>query len=107
MEPSEPPKYLEWFEGDYLKTADKITKYYDTRIFLGEAIPFFSLEFGSDHFASLLGVDLVLSDNGDTSWSRHSLHKLTDADIRFDRNGKWWHRTVEFYKFLRKIYPDR
>ena len=106
VEAMQQPAYLEAFNGDYARVAQKVAKYVETHTFLGEAIPFHYLELGADHFAALLGADLELSASGDTSWAIHTLHELTNADIKFDKSGVWWQKTVEYYKVLRNVLGD-
>lgn len=103
-QPATPPAYLEAFHGgdSYRVVAQKLLAYLDTHEFIGDAIPYYTLSFGADDVAAFLGADLLLGDTGDTSWPTHSLQTLQDATIRFDPNGKWWNRLLEFHDTLKR-----
>lgn len=108
IEPQEPPRYLEAFNGgtSYRMVADKIARWYETHVFLEDAVPYYNLSFGADDFAAYLGAELELSADGTTSWARHTLTTLNDIRIAFDPNGKWWQQTAEFYRILRDTLGD-
>ena len=108
VEEKQPPRYLEAFHGGdtYQQAADKIAVWYDTHEFLYGSIPYYALSFGSDDFAAYIGADLKLADDGTTSWPNHILDSLENVHIKFDPNGKWWTKTVEFYHVLRRTLGD-
>lgn len=66
-----------------------------THEFLGDAIPSFMVTFAPDHFAALLGAEIVRSEEGKTNWVEPCLDSLEGAEIRFRREGRWWRRTLE------------
>ena len=53
------------------------------------------ITFSPDHFAALLGAEIVRSEAGQTNWVEPCLDPLADAEIAFQRDGRWWRRTVE------------
>lgn len=108
VEAQEPPRYLEAFGGgaSFRAVADKVARWYETHLFLEDAVPYYNLSFGADDFAAYLGAELELSADGTTSWARHTLPTLRHARIAFDPNGKWWQRTAEFYRVLRATLGD-
>lgn len=66
-----------------------------THNFLGDAIPSFMITFAPDHFAALLGAEIIPGRSGGTNWVEPCLKSLDDVEIRFQRSGRWWQRTVE------------
>ena len=57
--PVEKPPYASGADGNFEPVIDQLLRWAETHEFLGEAIPFYYLEFAADHFAALLGADLV------------------------------------------------
>ena len=100
------PLYLMGFGGDYQAVADMLARWVDSREFLGEAVPVFSITFGPDDFAALCGADLEMGKSGGTSWSVHPLKTLDGAKIAFEKNGKWWGKVTEFHRVLKKTLGD-
>ncbi len=49
----------------------------------------------------MLGADLKFSETEPGGWAVPFVEDLASADIRFDREGEWWKRTVEFAQALR------
>lgn len=102
MEPVDPPAYLAGSDGKFEPVIDQLLAWGETHEFIGEAIPFYMLEFGPDTFASYLGADLkFLPDHPDTSWSVPFVEDWDDVEIKFRRDSIWWKRTVEFIKAIR------
>ena len=102
VEPVPHPRYLAGSDGNFEPVIDQLLAWGETHEFIGEAIPFYYLEFGPDTFASYLGADLkFLPDHPDTSWSVPFVEDWDDVEIKFRRDSKWWQRTVDFIKALR------
>ena len=99
--PVEKPRYAAGASGDFGPVIDQLLRWAETHEFLGDAIPFVYVEFAADHFAALLGADLVFRDNEPGGWAVPFVDDLDGAEIRFQRKGKWWRRTVEFVAALR------
>lgn len=99
--PVEKPGYAVGTEGDLDPIVDQLLAWAETQDFLGAAVPFFYLEFAADHFASLLGADMTFSDHAKGGWITPFLDDIDNADIRFEREGRWWKQTVEFAQALR------
>lgn len=102
MTPVDPPAYTSGFSGDFEPVVDQVLAWAQTHEFLGEAIPYYYLEFGADHFSSLLGADMRLhEDSGATSWLVPFVDDWDEARIEFRPDCYWWLRTVDFIKALR------
>jgi hypothetical protein len=101
--PVEPPVYMAGAEGDYEAAVAQVLEYGRTHEFLGEAMPYYSVEFAADHFTLLLGHAQRLSnpDSGQTAWVEPYVDDWDQADIRFDPQCHWWRRTVEYSQALR------
>jgi len=101
--PVEAPRYLAAFSCEPDAIIDQVLAWAETHEFLGEAIPFYYLEFGADHFSALLGGELRLHEgSGDTSWLVPFVGEDWDeAEIRFQPECYWWRRTVEFIRAFR------
>lgn len=96
------PKYLDCFDGDLWAIADQLLAWGETHEFLADTIPFYYLEFGPDTFAAYLGADLRLSADRYTSWSAPFVEHWDEVEIKLDRNGYWWQRTLEAIAILRE-----
>lgn len=100
-----PVEHPGWFsvmpERDPGPAIDQLLNYAETHEFLCEAIPFYYLEFASDHFAALLGADLTFTGLNRGGWAVPFLKDLAHPDIHFDRDGYWWKQTVELAQALR------
>lgn len=66
-----------------------------SREFPADAIPSFMIAFAPDHFAALLGAEIVPGGPGATNRVEPCLKSLDGVEIRFQREGRWWRRTVE------------
>lgn len=102
VRPVSPPVYASAAEGDYRPVIDRLLAWAETHEFLAEAIPFFYLEFAANHFAALLGADLVFDDAQPGGWAVPFVSDLRGAELRFQPEGRWWRRTVEFAQALRE-----
>jgi 5-methyltetrahydrofolate--homocysteine methyltransferase len=101
------PPYLSWFSGAYDDAAAQAARWRESREFYGAAVPCFQCSFGSDDFAAFTGADLSYNpiggdSTGGTSWCGHVLKSLEKAEIRFEPQGKWWTKTREFYRALKR-----
>ena len=84
--------------GDWDALARRFDEWASSVLWLGEAIPFFQINFGPDQFAAWVGADLRHSSfEEDTSWSVPVIEDW-DRDAReIDRlRGIWWDRMLEF-----------
>jgi 5-methyltetrahydrofolate--homocysteine methyltransferase len=100
--PAEKPGYASGVDGNFTPVIEQLLRWAETHEFLAEAIPFYYLEFAADHFAALLGADLIFRDNEPGGWAVPFVQDLDAAEIRFRTEGKWWRRTVEFAEALRE-----
>ncbi|HML48136.1 MAG TPA: hypothetical protein PKE04_15445 [Clostridia bacterium] len=98
--------YMAGFDGNYEAVADTLARWVESHAFVGEAIAYYPLSFGADHFAALLGLDMVLGETGDTSWVVHLDKTLDQVDIRFRPDGKWWTETARFAQTLQRKLGD-
>ena len=102
VEPIEKPAYTAGADGDFEPVIDQLLAWAATHEFLGEAIPFFYLEFCPDHFSSLLGGDIqFLPNSSGTSWLVPFVDDWDAAEIKFQRDSFWWQRTAAFARALR------
>lgn len=101
-EPVQKPPYAAGAVGQFDPVVDQVMRWAESYEFIADAIPSYSVEFGADHFAALLGADLSFHEGDPGSWAVPFLTDVADADIRFRPEGKWWQRTVEFVQALRK-----
>lgn len=100
--PVDAPGYTSGFSGDPEPLVERILAYGRTHEFLGEAIPFYYLEFGPDHFSSFLGGDMERNDDsGATSWLVPFVEDWDAAEIRFQPQCYWWKRTRDFIRAFR------
>jgi len=103
VDPVSPPAYLAGIDGNMEPVIDQLLAWADSHEFVGEAIPFYYLEFGPDTFAAYLGAELkFLPGQKDTSWSVPFAEDLDDTEIRFQREGVWWRKTVEMARLIRE-----
>ena len=96
------PQYAAGAEGDFGPVIEQTLEWAATHEFLGEALPFYYLEFSSTHFAALLGGELTFSGEEPGGWSQPFVGDLERAELRFRPEGKWWRRTAEFARALRR-----
>ena len=81
---------------------DQLLAWASTHEFLAEAIPLYYLEFAAAHTAAVLGADLVFTEAEPGGWAVPFVQDLHSAEIRFQRDGIWWRRTVELAEALRE-----
>jgi hypothetical protein len=81
--------------GDLDPIIDQTLGWAATHEFLGDAIPSFMVTFAPDHFAALLGAQIQRGEGTGTNWVEPCLTNLAEADITFQRAGRWWQRTLE------------
>jgi hypothetical protein len=108
VEPVAPPPYTAGADGNFDPVITQALKWAASLDFLGEAIPFFNLEFGVDHFSALLGGELSFDPGSpNMSWSVPVVDDWDDFEIKFCRDSFWWERTVAFAKALRARMDGR
>jgi 5-methyltetrahydrofolate--homocysteine methyltransferase len=100
-EPVKKPPYAAGADGQFAPVVDQVMRWVESYEFVADAIPFYTVDFGADHFAALLGADLRFHESDPGSWVVPFLADVADADLRFRPEGKWWQRTVEFVHALR------
>lgn len=102
IEPVEKPRYGAGYDGNFTPVIDQLLRWAESHEFLGDAIPFFYLEFGADHFATLLGADMVFPYEGrDAGWAVPFVKDWDAVELRFRRDSRWWEQTVRFAEALR------
>jgi len=101
-DPVERPPYGAGYGDDFEKAADQVLTWGQTHEFVGDAVPFYIVEFAADHFAALLGADLHFREDGHgNGWAVPCIDDLDSCEIRFRPEGKWWERTVRYAEALR------
>jgi 5-methyltetrahydrofolate--homocysteine methyltransferase len=93
--------------GDLDPIIDQALGWAATHDFLADAIPSFMITLAPDHFAALLGAEIVPVPQSRTNWVEPCLTSLNDVDIRFQREGRWWKRTVECIERFRERCDGR
>ena len=89
------PRAYDCAFGELDPLIDQALGWASTHEFLADAIPSFMITFAPDHFAALLGADIKRSEWGGTNWVEPCLTSLDDGEIAFQREGRWWQRTLE------------
>ena len=104
IEPVGHPRYLEGRDGNFQPLVDQMLAWADTREFIGEAMPYFSVEWGPDTFSAFLGAELTFTpeDKPYTSWCRPFVKDWDDTEIRFKPESYWWQLTVAFFRELKR-----
>ena len=95
------PRYMAGHDGNFEPVIDQALAWADSHEFIGEAIPFYFVEFGPDTFASFLGAELNLQLDYETSWCKPFVKDWDETEIKFRPESQWWQRTAEFIKALR------
>ena len=99
------PAYASGHDGNFAPVLDQLTGWAETHEFLGEAMPFYYLEFAADHFSTLLGADLQFPGEGG-GWPLHFVEDWAQTKLAFQRQGKWWRRTVDFAQAIKDRFGD-
>jgi hypothetical protein len=74
----------------------------DAHEFLAEAVPFYTMEFGPEHFATLLGAQMHYNEgSAGTGWALPFVEDWDRAEIRFRPESFYWTRTVEILRAMR------
>jgi hypothetical protein len=96
MTPQPAPRSYEMTFGDIDTLIDRVLAWAQSHEFMGDAIPFFRVSFASDHFSALLGADIKYHPQSpDTMWVEPFVEDWDAVDIRLQREGHWWQRTLE------------
>lgn len=70
--------------------------------FSDDLLPSCIVSFGADHFAGLLGVNLVVDKEAMTTWAEPNVTSWADADIKVRWDGEIGKKTIEYVRALRK-----
>lgn len=106
-QPEAPSLYMDGFDdGNFGPGLDKLVKWAGTRDYIGDAMPFYYIDFSPDTMAAYLGCDLKRSASvTETAWSVPFVKDWDDVDIKFDRSNYWWRRTIEWAEIAKsKLY---
>ncbi len=103
--PIEKPPFASGHDGNFGPVLDQLEGWAETHEFIGEAIPSFYLEFAADHFSALLGADLTFPGK-DGGWPVHFVKDWKETNLAFQRDGKWWQRTVAFAEAIKGRFGD-
>ncbi len=96
IEPVAKPSSIACVQDNFEALIDQVLQWAQTHEFIAEAIPFYHVQFGPDHFSALLGAELEFNpDSPDTSWVVPFVQDWDDAEIKFQPDGKWWRKTIE------------
>jgi hypothetical protein len=90
-------------DRDEQPCIDQVLAWAETHEFLGDTVPSYTVEFAAAHFALLLGAELEYHDTYDeTGWVKPFVTEWDDAELRFQREGYYWKRTVEILQAFRE-----
>ncbi len=95
VDPVRKPRPYDLAFGEIDPIIDQALGWAETHEFMGAAVPFFMITLAPDHFGALLGGQIERSEEGKTNWVEPCLESLADVEIEFNREGRWWKRTVE------------
>ena len=86
--------------GEFNESIEKIDRYLNDTIFLGEAMPGFRPGFGPDQMAGFCGAPLVVSaDSLNTSWSEKIIDDWKAAlPLTIKEDNVVWQRMKEYHK---------
>ncbi|MCD4831346.1 MAG: hypothetical protein K8R02_05985 [Anaerohalosphaeraceae bacterium] len=102
------PKCYKYGRGNVEELLDEVEAYVSSHHFLAEAIPAYVIAFAPDHFSALLGADIHLHlDSDQTAWVEPIITNWDKDEIKFQTDGFWWQRTVEFMRAFRKRFDGR
>jgi hypothetical protein len=104
-DPAPYPEYLAGRDGDFEPVLAQMLAFCETHEFLGEAVPYFILEWGPDTFSAFLGADLVFTPG--TSWSVPFVDDWDETEIRFRRDSKWWRLTENLIDAIRTRHDGK
>jgi hypothetical protein len=76
-----------WINMDYI--LKKIELYFESTVFMGDAIPMYMPNLGPNQFAAFLGGELIFLDER-TSWVKPFLDSLENYMPVLDRSNRWW-----------------
>jgi len=93
--PVRKPRPYDCAFGELDPLIDQALGWAATHEFLGDTIPSFMITFAPDHFAALLGANIKRSEDSGTNWTEPCSDSLDDVEITFQREGRWWKRTLE------------
>lgn len=97
------PATYELTRSDLDQVLEKVILWASTREFLADAIPCFCVSFAADHFATFLGAQLKWHpESPETFWPQPIIHDWNDFEIRFQKEGEWWQRTVQTIRRCRE-----
>lgn len=102
VDPIPRPRPYDCAFGDLDPIIDQVLGWAETHEFLGDTIPSFMITLAPDHFAALLGADIERGAGGSTNWVEPCLTTLEEVEIKFQRDGHWWQRTVECIERFRE-----
>lgn len=88
--------------GDVGPKVEQALQWAETHEFLGDSIPHVMVTFAPDHFAALLGAEIYTNETSRTNWVDPCIDDLENCEIRFQRAGRWWRRTVEVIERFRE-----
>ena len=103
------PPYAAGHAGDFAPVMDQIEQWAATHDFLGEAMPYYYLEFAADQFATFLGCDLTFPSPDAGGWPTHIYADvpLSDIEIAFKPASPWWQRVADFAGQLMARFEGR
>jgi len=87
------------------RTIAQLRRWNEDHDYLGDAVPSFTMEFGPEHFAALLGAELRFQSY--SGWIVPCIDDWHRAPIRFQRDGYYWQQTINFLQQLRSACGEQ
>jgi len=106
--PVEKPPYMAGHDGNFEPVIEQVYNWAKTHEFIGDALPFYQVEFGPDHFSTFLGADMEFSkDSNSTSWAVPFVKDWDTVELKFRKDSEWWDKTLKFIRALRKALDGK
>ena len=107
--PIPPPKWGAAFSQDYESVVDQALRWAETHEFLGDSVPYFTPSLIIDLIPSFLGAEII-SIQADWGIDTHAvpfIKDLNSAEIKFQKDSKWWEKWVTLCECLKRKCSGR
>jgi len=93
----------------YKEALKQIELILDNVLYMGEALPFFSPDFGPDQFSAFLGAELEFSQNSpETNWVSPVIDNWKKfSPLQLKENSKVWQGVLEYAKILKNNAKEK
>jgi len=106
VEKVDPPPYMAGALDDFGPVAEQVLASARSVYWGGEAVPYYSPNFGPDMFAAWLGSELMFPESGiGTNWAVPCVDAWEEAQpLTLDPNNYWWRRMQDFCRTLSDVF---